>query len=121
MWCGSCCKLLAQWYGVNSQSDLTTVRPNSPFRQTTERVATAPMFMLRRLSLAVFLLRSKLSHPQATVSSNLIMFATASRPGHLTEAKKDHIDAFTQQICHVIVGKRESVKLAVACLLARGH
>jgi MoxR-like ATPase len=31
------------------------------------------------------------------------------------------IDAFTQQICEVIVGKVEAVKLAVACLLARGH
>jgi len=49
------------------------------------------------------------------------MFATATRPGHRTDAQKDHIDAFTQQICDVIVGKRECVKLAVACLLARGH
>jgi len=32
-----------------------------------------------------------------------------------------HIDAFTAQICKVIVGKGESVRLAVACLLARGH
>ena len=32
-----------------------------------------------------------------------------------------HIDAFIQQICEVIVGKRDAVKLAVACLLARGH
>jgi MoxR-like ATPase len=31
------------------------------------------------------------------------------------------IDAFTRQICEVIVGKVEAVKLAVACLLARGH
>src|ERR1700758_4485660 len=31
------------------------------------------------------------------------------------------IDAFTAQICEVIVGKTGSVKLAVACLLARGH
>ncbi|PYK73838.1 MAG: AAA family ATPase, partial [Verrucomicrobia bacterium] len=29
--------------------------------------------------------------------------------------------AFTNQICEVIVGKTEAVKLAVACLLARGH
>ncbi|MBA2270436.1 MAG: AAA family ATPase, partial [Chthoniobacterales bacterium] len=34
---------------------------------------------------------------------------------------KDRIDAFTKQICEVIVGKTETVKLAVACLLARGH
>ena len=32
-----------------------------------------------------------------------------------------HIDAFIQQICEVIVGKRDAVKLAVASLLARGH
>src|SRR5205809_5559894 len=31
------------------------------------------------------------------------------------------VDAFTQQICEVIVGKNQAVKLAVACLLARGH
>jgi MoxR-like ATPase len=31
------------------------------------------------------------------------------------------IDAFTSQIGEVIVGKAEAVKLAVACLLARGH
>lgn len=34
---------------------------------------------------------------------------------------KDRIDAFTRQICEVIVGKEAAVKLAVACLLARGH
>jgi MoxR-like ATPase len=32
-----------------------------------------------------------------------------------------HIDAFTAQVCEVIVGKPEAVRLAVACLLARGH
>lgn len=32
-----------------------------------------------------------------------------------------HIDAFTAQLCEVIVGKQEAVRLAVACLLARGH
>ena len=32
-----------------------------------------------------------------------------------------YVDAFTSQICKVIVGKGESVRLAVACLLARGH
>src|SRR5881397_3097511 len=31
------------------------------------------------------------------------------------------VDAFTKQICEVIVGKNQAVKLAVACLLARGH
>src|SRR5205809_2513263 len=33
----------------------------------------------------------------------------------------DHVEAFTRQICEVIVGKNQAVKLAVACLLARGH
>ena len=33
----------------------------------------------------------------------------------------DHVEAFTKQICEVIVGKNQAVKLAVACLLARGH
>ena len=34
---------------------------------------------------------------------------------------KNRVDAFTKQICEIIVGKTETVKLAVACLLARGH
>jgi MoxR-like ATPase len=34
---------------------------------------------------------------------------------------KQQIDAFTRQIGEVIVGKEEPIKLAVACLLARGH
>ena len=34
---------------------------------------------------------------------------------------RKYVDAFTEQICRVIVGKGESVRLAVACLLARGH
>jgi MoxR-like ATPase len=33
----------------------------------------------------------------------------------------DHITTFIRQICEVIVGKVEPVKLSVACLLARGH
>jgi len=33
----------------------------------------------------------------------------------------DDVDAFVKQICEVIVGKNQAVKLAVACLLARGH
>src|SRR6266700_327471 len=33
----------------------------------------------------------------------------------------DHVDAFVKQICEVIVRKEQAVKLAVACLLARGH
>jgi MoxR-like ATPase len=41
-----------------------------------------------------------------------------------TEIRSDttkQIGAFTSQICEVIVGKTEAVKLSVACLLARGH
>ena len=34
---------------------------------------------------------------------------------------KDSVDAFTRQVGEVIVGKAEAVKLAVSCLLARGH
>src|ERR1700737_2238401 len=34
---------------------------------------------------------------------------------------RGHIATFTSQICEVIVGKTEAIKLAVACLLARGH
>ncbi len=34
---------------------------------------------------------------------------------------RDYIDAFTSQIGEVIVGKSEAIKLAVSCLLARGH
>jgi MoxR-like ATPase len=33
----------------------------------------------------------------------------------------DYLDAFKTQICEVIVGKNQAVKLAVACLLSRGH
>jgi MoxR-like ATPase len=32
-----------------------------------------------------------------------------------------HVDSFVRQICEIIVGKNQAVKLAVACLLARGH
>jgi MoxR-like ATPase len=32
-----------------------------------------------------------------------------------------HIETFTAQVCEVIVGKSEAVRLAVASLLARGH
>ncbi|HYJ04400.1 MAG TPA: AAA family ATPase [Chthoniobacterales bacterium] len=34
---------------------------------------------------------------------------------------QDSVDAFTRQVGEVIVGKTEAVKLAVSCLLARGH
>jgi MoxR-like ATPase len=34
---------------------------------------------------------------------------------------KESIDAFTRQVGEVIVGKEEAIKLAVSCLLARGH
>src|SRR5437773_10104391 len=33
----------------------------------------------------------------------------------------DDVEAFTRQVCEVIIGKNQAVKLAVACLLARGH
>ena len=36
-------------------------------------------------------------------------------------AVTDHVEAFTKQVCEVIVGKNQAVKLSVACLLARGH
>ena len=48
------------------------------------------------------------------------MFVTASDPA-IRFNPKDRVDAFIKQICEVIVGKKEPVKLAVACLLARGH
>ena len=32
-----------------------------------------------------------------------------------------HIEAFTAQVCEVIVGKTDAVRLAISCLLARGH
>jgi MoxR-like ATPase len=32
-----------------------------------------------------------------------------------------YVDAFTAQVCEIIVGKPEAVRLATACLLARGH
>src|SRR5271168_5049769 len=39
----------------------------------------------------------------------------------MVETVTKHIDAFTAQVCEVIVGKPEAVRLSVACLLARGH
>ena len=48
------------------------------------------------------------------------MFAQPARFPDCNDVRKQ-IDAFTDQICEVIVGKTEAVKLAVACLLARGH
>ena len=34
---------------------------------------------------------------------------------------KERVNDFVRQICEVIVGKTDAVRLAVACLLARGH
>src|SRR5436305_165302 len=48
------------------------------------------------------------------------MFANRSVPADDLRVT-DPVDAFTKQICEVIVGKNQAVKLAVACLLARGH
>src|ERR1051325_599110 len=45
---------------------------------------------------------------------------TAERPLGI-DRDLENIAAFTEQICAVIVGKPGPVKLAVACLLARGH
>jgi MoxR-like ATPase len=47
-------------------------------------------------------------------------FANCNVPADHLEVT-EHVDAFTRQICEVIVGKNQAVKLAVACLLARGH
>src|SRR5258705_7005893 len=49
-----------------------------------------------------------------------ILFANRSVPADDFRVT-DHVEAFTKQICEVIVGKNQAVKLAVACLLARGH
>jgi MoxR-like ATPase len=51
---------------------------------------------------------------------HLTSFANESDPANRFGVK-ERVDAFTRQICEVIVGKTETVKLAVACLLARGH
>jgi MoxR-like ATPase len=51
---------------------------------------------------------------------HLTSFANESGPANRFGAK-ERVDAFTRQICEVIVGKTGTVKLAVACLLARGH
>ena len=48
------------------------------------------------------------------------MFAKGIAPTDHPEVT-DHVETFTKQICEVIVGKDQAVKLAVACLLARGH
>jgi MoxR-like ATPase len=49
--------------------------------------------------------------------------AALLREHHSTQSAplRDQVETFTRQICEVIVGKTPSVKLAVACLLARGH
>jgi len=48
------------------------------------------------------------------------MFAQRITPAD-DSSVTDDVDAFVKQICEVIVGKNQAVKLAVACLLARGH
>ncbi len=48
------------------------------------------------------------------------MFAHQPNPVDRCDVR-EQVHAFTKQICEVIVGKTEAVKLAVACLLARGH
>jgi MoxR-like ATPase len=63
-------------------------------------------------------------HPQSstleTPSAIGAAFVKKTDPANRLRAKES-IDLFTKQICEVIVGKTETVKLAVACLLARGH
>src|SRR6266478_6243387 len=49
------------------------------------------------------------------------MFAQRMIPADDCAVTPDHVDAFVKQTCEVIVGKNQAVKLAVACLLARGH
>src|SRR5437879_11242282 len=49
------------------------------------------------------------------------MFAQRMIPADDCAVTPDHVDAFVKQTCEVIVGKNRAVKLAVACLLARGH
>lgn len=50
---------------------------------------------------------------------HLTSFANESDPARF--GLRERVDAFTSQICEVIVGKTAAVQLAVACLLARGH
>ena len=59
-------------------------------------------------------------HTSRRLSFDSSMFAQPARSPDCNDVRKQ-IDAFTDQICEVIVGKTEAVKLAVACLLARGH
>jgi MoxR-like ATPase len=51
------------------------------------------------------------------------LLASPTDPSYPTPARplRNLVDEFTHQICEVIVGKTGPVKLAVACLLARGH
>lgn len=37
------------------------------------------------------------------------------------DAIKEEVDGVVQQVCRVILGKREAVRLSIACLLADGH
>lgn len=48
------------------------------------------------------------------------MFAQPKGPANHPSVR-ECVDLFVRQVCEVIVGKTETVKLAVACLLARGH
>src|SRR2546426_6715766 len=49
------------------------------------------------------------------------MFAQRMIPADDCAVTPDHVDAFVKQTCEVIVGKNQAVKLAVGCLVARGH
>ena len=48
------------------------------------------------------------------------MFAQLKDPANHPRVR-DRVDVFVRQLCEVIVGKTGTIKLAVACLLARGH
>src|SRR5262249_46341117 len=69
-------------------------------------------------------LTSQLTHHCSLITFPLStpppMFAQQTVPADHSGVTDD-VDAFVKQICEVIVGKNQAVKLAVACLLARGH
>src|SRR5437762_7967330 len=116
----------------------------SPLPARAGRVSLLPLFLWERKS-ASFILRQKLHSRQEAMPSRVFAAATriadanqdceSSPRFHFFRASlfaqgtypadrcgvRDHVDAFTKQVCEVIVGKTAAVQLAVACLLARGH
>ena len=59
------------------------------------------------------------------MTSNQVLAVRATSSNEASRTSRidfsSQISVFTAQICQIIVGKTEPVKLAVACLLARGH